>query len=45
MTRLNTYNTVAVSSVDPEHLELAKQARVVAIASPSAVKYGIAAHT
>lgn len=40
MTRLNTYDTVAVSTVDPERLQLAKQARVVAIASPSAVKCG-----
>lgn len=38
VTRLNTYNTVPVRSVDPQHLELAKQARVVAIASPSAIK-------
>ena len=38
VTRLHTYNTVPVSSVDPVSLELAKRARVVAIASPSAVK-------
>ncbi len=38
VTRLNTYNTVAVTTVDVDSLELAKRARVVAIASPSAVK-------
>ena len=38
--RLNTYSTEAVTSVDQHSLELAKRARVVAVASPSAVKYG-----
>jgi len=41
VTRLNTYNTVAVTTVDSDSLELAKRARVVAIASPSAVKCGL----
>lgn len=36
--RLNTYDTVPVTQLDPEQLERAKAARVVAIASPSAVK-------
>jgi uroporphyrinogen-III synthase len=36
--RLNTYNTVTVKSIEVETLELAKRARVVAIASPSALK-------
>ncbi len=42
VTRLNTYNTVTVESVDPGRLDLAKKARVVAIASPSALKAWVA---
>lgn len=38
VTRLNTYNTVTVQELDPDRLDLAKGARVVAIASPSALK-------
>lgn len=36
--RLNTYNTVTVKEIEAETLEVAKRARVVAIASPSALK-------
>lgn len=36
--RLNTYNTVTVKSVEAQTLEQARQAKVVAIASPSALK-------
>lgn len=39
--RLNTYNTVAVTTVAAHDLKLAKQARVVAVASPSAVKCAV----
>ena len=38
VTRLNTYNTVTVQSIDAETLDAAKRARVVAIASPSALR-------
>jgi uroporphyrinogen-III synthase len=37
--RLNTYTTRQVSSISEDALELARQARVLAVASPSAVKY------
>lgn len=36
--RLNTYTTRQVSSISDEALRLARQARVLAIASPSAIK-------
>lgn len=36
--RLNTYDTVAVEQLPVADLQLAKQARVIAFASPSAVK-------
>lgn len=36
--RLNTYNTVTVKDLEYDVLEKAKQAKVVAIASPSALK-------
>ena len=36
--RLDTYNTEPVTSVDGDSLDLARRARVVALASPSAVK-------
>ncbi len=36
--RLNTYNTVTVKHVEAETLDRARQAKVVAIASPSALK-------
>ena len=38
MLRLNTYNTVTVKELEYDVLEKAKQAKVVAIASPSALK-------
>ncbi|KAK9806404.1 hypothetical protein WJX73_002560 [Symbiochloris irregularis] len=37
VTRLNTYDTLPVKDLDPDALALAKQAAVVAVASPSAV--------
>ncbi|EIE21204.1 tetrapyrrole biosynthesis, uroporphyrinogen III synthase [Coccomyxa subellipsoidea C-169] len=40
--RLNTYNTVPVQSLPAADVEAAKQARVVAFASPSAVKAWLA---
>ena len=40
--RLNTYTTRQVSSLDDEQLRQAKAARVLAVASPSAVKCGAA---
>jgi len=40
MTRLDTYNTDAVRSVDPAVMALAKTADVVTFGSPSAVKAG-----
>jgi uroporphyrinogen-III synthase len=36
--RLNTYTTRKVTSISADTLQLARQARVLAIASPSAVK-------
>ncbi len=42
MRRLNTYNTVPVQSLPGADVEAAKQARVVAFASPSAVKAWLA---
>ena len=36
--RIHTYDTLPAKSLDPEHLKLACDASVVAIASPSAVK-------
>lgn len=36
--RLNTYTTRPVSSLDPDRLQEAKKARVLSIASPSAIK-------
>ena len=36
--RLNTYTTRKVTSISTDTLQLARQARVLAIASPSAVK-------
>lgn len=36
VTRLNTYDTLPVKDLDPDALALAKQAVVVAVASPSA---------
>ena len=42
VTRLNTYNTVTVQNLDPDRLDQAKSARVVAIASPSALKAWVA---
>lgn len=36
--RLNTYDTLPVKTLDPNALEQAKKAAVVAVASPSAVK-------
>ena len=36
--RLNTYDTLPVTTLDARELELAKEAAVVAVASPSAVK-------
>lgn len=36
--RLNTYTTRQVSSISDDALRLARQARVLAIASPSAIK-------
>lgn len=36
--RLNTYDTVPVEQLAEEELQLAKQAKVIAFASPSAVK-------
>lgn len=38
VTRLNTYDTVPVASIDPELLQRAKQALVVTAASPSTIK-------
>ena len=38
VTRLNTYDTVPVRTMDPERLQLARQAAVLTVASPSAVK-------
>ncbi len=40
--RLNTYNTVTVKEIEAETLEMARRARVVAIASPSALKAWVA---
>lgn len=42
VTRLNTYNTVTVQNIDSDRLDQAKSARVVAIASPSALKAWVA---
>jgi uroporphyrinogen-III synthase len=39
--RLNTYTTRQVTSISTDTLQLARQARVLAIASPSAVKYAL----
>eukprot|EP01024_Parvocaulis_polyphysoides_P061403 TRINITY_DN6798_c0_g1_i6.p1 TRINITY_DN6798_c0_g1~~TRINITY_DN6798_c0_g1_i6.p1 ORF type:complete len:196 (-),score=22.74 TRINITY_DN6798_c0_g1_i6:282-869(-) len=36
--RINTYDTVGVTQIDPEILSKAKNAQIVAVASPSAVK-------
>ena len=38
MTRLDTYDTLPVQQLDPGALAQAKQAAVIAIASPSAIK-------
>lgn len=38
VTRLNTYDTLAVQSIDQTVLEQARQASVLTVASPSAIK-------
>ena len=38
VTRLDTYDTLPVRQLDPSALTQAKQAAVIAIASPSAIK-------
>lgn len=42
VTRINTYNTVGVSQVDPQALQAAQAADVITFGSPSAVKAWVA---